>query len=82
MFAQLTQGLAADKKARAALFLARFEMHAAQMMWRHGPGDHGMSGRPPRAAAGPEQSDERHAMAGPPDGAGSGSDTDDWFSED
>jgi hypothetical protein len=86
MFNELTQGLTPDKKARAALFLARFELRAAQMMWRGGPG-HGMHGGR-QHAAGPgragEQDNERHAMASPgaPGGAGNGPDMDDWFSED
>jgi hypothetical protein len=45
MLQQLTQGLSPDKKARAALFLARFRERASRMAMRGGPGGwHGGSG--------------------------------------
>ncbi|HET9595825.1 MAG TPA: periplasmic heavy metal sensor [Anaeromyxobacteraceae bacterium] len=66
MLAQVTQGMAAEKKARAALFLSRFHERAPHMMrggpggpggMHHGPGGpmRGMRGGGPGPGMGPDR---------------------------
>ena len=85
MFQQLTQGLNAEKKARAALFLARFHEREHRIFFR-GPGGpgHGFPGRGGRGAMmmdegghppGPTMM-ERHAMM-----MGEEPDVEEWFEE-
>jgi hypothetical protein len=87
MFQQLTQGLSPEKKARAALFLARFHARAG-MMHGHGgpggPGQRGMGGM--RGGMGMDESgmqpggpapEEMHAMMM----GGGAEDADEWMEE-
>jgi hypothetical protein len=92
MFQQLTQGLSPEKKARAALFLARFHEREGRISPRgpggpghgfHGRGGHGammerggMLGTEPGPAAGGP--DERHAMMM---GEGPEPEMEEWFEE-
>jgi hypothetical protein len=85
MLTQVTQGMAPEKKARAALFLARFHERAPRMMMHGGPGGHqgpgfgpgrGMRGGGPGPGMGPDR-----LAFGPGDGDDPALDEDDAMVE-
>ena len=93
MFQQLTQGLSPEKKARAALFLARFHEREQRMSLRRpGGAGHGFRGRDGEGAMGwggrhhgfeplpGGEMGERHAMV-MGDGDGSEPEMEEWFEE-
>jgi Spy/CpxP family protein refolding chaperone len=74
-FAQITNGLSPEKKARAALFLARFRERGRHMPMRGGPGwgpGAGPFHGPPGEGAGPGMLRGRGAGFGSPGGRGPG----------
>jgi hypothetical protein len=85
LFAQLTQGMSPDKKARAALFLARFQERAGRMQGM-GPGPGAGAGHGPMRGFGPRGGMRGDApRPGPAEGPalsmadGGEPDVDDWF---
>jgi hypothetical protein len=71
MFQQLTQGLSPEKKAKAALFLARFQHRAHRMMMHRGHGGPWEGGGPGRGMGGPGHGMMMGGGDAPP-GAGAG----------
>ena len=95
MLQQVTQGLSPEKKARAALFLARFQEREHRIFGR-GPGGpgHGSHGRGGRGGHGAMMMEEMHHGGGEPGpggmmserhatmmGDGAEPDMDEWFEE-
>jgi hypothetical protein len=90
MFQQLTQGFPPEKKARAALFLARFREREQRLLIRPGGPGHGFQGRsgrgammmdegaPPGVGPGPGPMMERHAMR---TGDGPDQEMEEWVEE-